>query len=544
MEKIKIKWDGITEIEKIMPAILGLITDEEQQQAKKMAYGDFAEIICKKYRNRGTNSGGLFVDAFRDKIMVYAEKTTYFMTWNKAAKYICQWLKDEENLRLDMGMNGACEVNEMSSTKSANLTISNKEENIMENQVITQNQEIIITENYSRAVSLHRKICANAQAAQESLFEVCKGLKEMRDGKLYKELGYQNFEDYCESEVGFSRMQAHRMISIADNLPKDFVTSMLQIGTTKLSLLAKLDEPERQEIIQNNDLESTSVKELKNKISDLKKANDRLLEKASQAEKNAEDSRKKESEAWGKVSVLKTDSEMQVKKISQLEKQIQELENNPKQVAVEDTTKINELKEEIKKLKADSASEIDSMKTRHNQEKADFMREKNELNKKLENKQKEFASKHNEWLESCKENAALTGQLYDAETERDEAYEKIQSLEKQIQELENRPVEVAVKDNSEEIESLKKQLEQERQKSAEFEEKKKRIEAELEKDRNSFKSKTPDNSELFEVYYQNCIDSIEKLFAFLRNKNLKSFNGRLYDLSDILNDNISMLDEY
>lgn len=467
----KIKWDGITEIEKIKPALLGFITEEEKQQAKKMAYGDFAEIIRKKYRNRGTNSGGLFVDAFRDKIMVYAEKTTYFMTWNKAAKYICQWLNEEnltisnkeENLRLDMGMNGACEVNEMSSTKSANLTISNKEENIMENQVITQNQEIIITENYSRAVSLHRKICANAQAAQESLFEVCKGLKEMRDGKLYKELGYQNFEDYTQSELGFSRRNAYSYIAIAENFSADFVNSSSQIGMKKLTLLAKLDEPERQEIIQNTDLESTSVKKLQ---------------------------------------------------------------------------------EEIKKLKADSESQINSMKTRHDTEKADFMREKNELSKKLENKQKEFESKHKEWLESCEENAALTGQLYYAETERDEAYEKIQSLEKQIQELENRPVEVAVKDDSEEVERLKKQLEQEKQKSAEFEEKKKRIEAELEKDRNSFKSKAPDNSELFEVYYQNCIDSIDKLFDFLRNKNLKSFNERLYELSEILNDNISMLDEY
>lgn len=509
----KIKWDGITEIEKIKPALLGFITDEEQQQAKKTAYGYFTDIIRKNHRNSWTNSGGLFVYAFCEKITVHVGKTEYFMTWNKAAKYICQWL--------------------------------NEEEEIMEKQeIITQNQEIIITENYSRAVSLHRKICANAQAAQESLFEVCKGLKEMRDDKLYKELNYSEFNDYCKSELGMTDRTAYKYISIAENLSENLVKSTSLIGTEKLYLLAKLDEPERQEIIQNNDLESTSVKELKNKISDLKKANDRLLEKASQAEKNAEDSRKKESEAWGKVSVLTTDSEMQIKKISQLEKQIQELENNPKQVAVEDTTKINELKEEIKKLKADSASEIDSMKTRHNQEKADFMREKNELNKKLENKQKEFASKHNEWLESCKENAALTGQLYDAETERDEAYEKIQSLEKQIQELENRPVEVAVKDDSEEVERLKKQLEQEKQKSAEFEEKKKRIEAELEKDRNSFKSKTPDNSELFEVYYQNCLDSIDKLFAFLRNKNLKSYNGRLYDLSDILNDNISMLDEY
>ena len=495
----KIKWDGITELEKIKPALLGFITDTEKQQAKKTAYGYFTDIIRKNHRNSATNNGGYITSGFFDKLTVSVGKTEYFMTWNKAAKYICQWLNEE------------------------NLTISNKEENIMENQVITQNQEIIITENYSRAVSLHRKICANAQAAQESLFEVCKGLKEMRDGKLYKELGYQNFEDYTQTELGFSRRNAYSYIAIAENFSADFVNSSSQIGMKKLTLLAKLDEPERQEIIQNTDLESTSVKELKNKISDLKKANDRLLEKASQAEKNAEDSRKKESEAWGKVSVLKTDSEMQVKKISQLEKQIQELEKNPKQVAVEDTTKINELKEEIKKLKADSASEIDSMKTRHNQEKADFMREKNELNER-------FRSKHKEWLQACNENAALTGQLYHAK--------------EKIKELENRPVEVAVRDDSEEVERLKKQLEQEKQKSAEFEEKKKRIEAELEKDRNSFKSKTPDNSELFEVYYQNCLDSIDKLFAFLRNKNLKSYNGRLYDLSDILNDNISMLDEY
>jgi chromosome segregation ATPase len=327
----------------------------------------------------------------------------------------------------------------------------------------------------------------------------------MRDGKLYKELGYQNFEDYCENEIGFSRMQAHRMISIADNLPKDFVTSMLQIGTTKLSLLAKLDEPERQEIIQNNDLENTSVKELKNKISDLKKANDRLLEKASQAEKNAEDSRKKESEAWGKVSVLKTDSEMQIQKISQLEKQIQELENNPKQVAIEDTTKINELKEEIKKLKADSACEINNMKTRHDTEKADFMRQKNELKKQLE----EIEKDRQDWIDTNRENVELT--------------QKISQLEKQIQELENRPVEVAVRDDSEEVERLKKQLEQERQKVKVRE--------------------IPDNSELFEVYYQNCMDSIDKLFAFMINTDgSEKFMDKIYELSDYINGKIEDID--
>ncbi len=127
----------------------------------------------------------------------------------------------------------------------------------------------IMSADYSRAVKLNQSIKVHAELAQQSLYEICKGLKEMRDDKLYKELDYQNFEEYCEKEVGLERRQAYRLIGIASNLSENFVTSMSQIGTTKLSLLAKLDEPEREEIVQNVDLESTSVKQLKEKIHQL-----------------------------------------------------------------------------------------------------------------------------------------------------------------------------------------------------------------------------------------------------------------------------------
>lgn len=128
---------------------------------------------------------------------------------------------------------------------------------------------VIVSEEYTKAFLLDRSIKANAQAMQQSLYEVCTGLKEMRDGKLYKELGYQNFEDYAENEVGFSRMHAYRYLKIAENLTEDFVTSMLQIGTTKLALLAKLDEPVREAVTETIDVESVTVKELKAQITAL-----------------------------------------------------------------------------------------------------------------------------------------------------------------------------------------------------------------------------------------------------------------------------------
>ena len=73
------------------------------------------------------------------------------------------------------------------------------------------------SKQHEQAVKLHNRIMASASLAQQSLWEMCTGLKQMRDGKLYKELGYQNFEDYCENEVGMKRANAHKYISIVDS---------------------------------------------------------------------------------------------------------------------------------------------------------------------------------------------------------------------------------------------------------------------------------------------------------------------------------------
>ena len=61
--------------------------------------------------------------------------------------------------------------------------------------------EMIISNEYKSAVELNQKIIITAQAAQQNLYDMCIMLKQMRDDKLYKELGYANFEDYCENEV-------------------------------------------------------------------------------------------------------------------------------------------------------------------------------------------------------------------------------------------------------------------------------------------------------------------------------------------------------
>lgn len=194
-----------------------------------------------------------------------------------------------------------------------------------------------VTSKYTEAYNLNVRICINAQMAQQNLYEVCKGLKEMRDGKLYKELGYQNFEEYCESEVGIKRRQAYGYISVADRLSVDFVHSSAQIGIKKLELLAKLDEPQREEIQQTVDLETTSVRELEQQIRQIRAEKDKAV-----ADKSA-------AEAKASASTQRAESLSQ--QITSLEAEIKELESRPIEVAVPDAShEVENMRDAMRRL--------------------------------------------------------------------------------------------------------------------------------------------------------------------------------------------------
>lgn len=203
----------------------------------------------------------------------------------------------------------------------------------------------IITSSYERALSLDKKIKANAQIAQESLYEVCKGLKEMRDGKLYKELGYQNFEDYSENEVGITRMQSHKFIKIAESFSEENVNASLHLGVTKLYFLTKLDEQEREELTQKVDIENISTRDLEKEIKSLKELNEGLTKKVTEEKKKAEAESSKAKATEQRLCILKVDKESLAVQAEQLKEKIRELENRPVEVAVQDNS------EEIEKLK-------------------------------------------------------------------------------------------------------------------------------------------------------------------------------------------------
>lgn len=213
-----------------------------------------------------------------------------------------------------------------------------------------------LSAEYIKAAELDRRIKTSAQLAQQSLYDMCMGFKEMRDSRLYKELGYSDFGEYCEQETGFSRMNVYNYIRVAEKLPQDFVNSSLQIGVKKLTLLAKLSDEERTELAENIDLESTTVKELKAKIDILQNERDRAMKSNAEASHQVFMADKKVLEMKNKVT--------------QLESEIKELESRPIEVAVEtDSKEVANLKDAMRRVDLDwsekySKLEEDSLKDR------------------------------------------------------------------------------------------------------------------------------------------------------------------------------------
>lgn len=216
-----------------------------------------------------------------------------------------------------------------------------------------------LSAEYIKAAELDRRIKTSAQLAQQSLYDMCMGFKEMRDSRLYKELGYSDFGEYCEQETGFSRMNVYNYIRVAEKLPQDFVNSSLQIGVKKLTLLAKLSDEERTELTENTDLENTSVRELEEKVKQLKIKAD----KADMLSHRLEDMN----------NICDTISKQRDKadrRIRQLEAEIKELESRPIEVAVEtDSKEVANLRDAMKRVDLDwsekySKLEEDSLKDR------------------------------------------------------------------------------------------------------------------------------------------------------------------------------------
>ena len=364
------KWDGVTRAADIARVLIKFISDADRRMARVMAYGDVGRQLKKRHGEcfHGGSVGDDMVESYTDGVTVKFDFADggdeYSLTWNKAAKLICEHIDEYD------------EDDEEDDEDEDDEDDNDEDEEITD--IAPIDDEPTTADTYKNAVTCHAEILAGAEMAQQGLYRMAVGFKKMRDEKLYKALGYMSFEEYCETETGMSRMQVYNYIRVAEKIPQqEFVNSSLQtVGIKKLTLLTTLTDEQRDEVVQSVDLESTTVKELKAKIDELTGAVEREKGLKEQWQQQVQ----KEVElSTANAERLHKELEDRDDEITMLMGKLKELESRPIEVQavnIEDT-------EEYKRL----------MEQRSITKRAllDACKERNELRTKVENLEKQMS---------------------------------------------------------------------------------------------------------------------------------------------------------
>lgn len=98
------------------------------------------------------------------------------------------------------------------------------------------------------AAAMHFEIVEAAKGAVNSLLDLGRKLKRMRDSGRFKDLGFETFGAYTEAAVGIKQRQAYSYIQVVETLPARLIEENAASGITKLALLCKLSPTDREEV--------------------------------------------------------------------------------------------------------------------------------------------------------------------------------------------------------------------------------------------------------------------------------------------------------
>lgn len=188
--------------------------------------------------------------------------------------------------------------------------------------------DLIKNDKYVQAIQIHNNIINNAELVIYSLCEMCKNLKQMRDLGLYTALGYDTFDDYCEQMAKIKSRQAYNYISTYERLGESFLQSNASLGITKLELLGQIPAPERDELIEDGEIDGKSVREIRQIVEDYKKATEQVTlfnDEISDLKDSNEYLQKQLSER----DSLKKDLENAKSENDRIEKELKEIKDNP-----------------------------------------------------------------------------------------------------------------------------------------------------------------------------------------------------------------------
>ena len=221
---------------------------------------------------------------------------------------------------------------------------------------LSSEMDSTITPKVKEAMMVHESIIHHAVEAATHLYEMGRQLKTMRDGKLYKQLGYETFGEYVENngEYSFKERQAYKYIKIVESYSGSFIAENQGLGIERLEMLSALGERDAAELVADTDLAGMSTAEVKQLIKDKQGLGEQLSLLTEELEAAGSE---KEKIATEKQQAL----DEAEKKIKDLEKKIKAEKKKNKEALTEKDSEIVMLKEQIEAAKS-SESEVEKIK--------------------------------------------------------------------------------------------------------------------------------------------------------------------------------------
>lgn len=206
------------------------------------------------------------------------------------------------------------------------------------------------------------------QTAQ-NIIEIGKRLIEVKEN-----IGHGNFGEYLKDKVEFSRQTANRFMSIATEFSN--CSALSNLGSTKLFLLAGLDEEDRQEVMQENNVEDMTTRELEQAVKEKKEIKkqleaeqeysqelqDAIREKEQQIrnlQNEIENATKPETQVIEKEIVKEVVPEHLIQEKEALEQEVSTLKKRAEKA--EDTLKSIRLEDNLKQDKVFDTAKLDML---------------------------------------------------------------------------------------------------------------------------------------------------------------------------------------
>lgn len=220
-----------------------------------------------------------------------------------------------------------------------------------------------------KAVKLTRQIIANGNIAASCMVDMGRDLKAVRDERLYTEIGFDSFEEYCEKKCGIGKRHGYNFIQVYERFGEEQLAQLQGLGITKLLELAKLDDDDLGDLMGGGDVADMSVRELKEKIAEYDKTCEQLRLDLDSVENDLNESDKAKSIAEDERDEIKAQLDRAEKQKNELEERIAALEANDKkqtdryvEMMKTNQRQIDELKEQHSKEKKEYRDKIQALK--------------------------------------------------------------------------------------------------------------------------------------------------------------------------------------